>query len=58
MTGTCDCCEKQNTALNFRIAYGIETYACNECCGIDDEIDDDRLIVIGDVAPLLRGETK
>lgn len=37
MTGTCDCCDKQDTPLNFRIAYGIETHACNECFGMDDE---------------------
>lgn len=55
MTGTCDCCGQEDTPLNFRIAYGIETYACNECCGIEDE-DDGGLIIIGDIGPLLKGE--
>lgn len=38
--GECDVCCNRNRLLHFRIAYGIETYACDECCGDDPDEDE------------------
>lgn len=34
LLGTCDCCGKEDAEISRVIAYGIETFACEECLGI------------------------
>ena len=36
MTGQCDCCGRQRE-LSRVWAFGIETFACEECRGNDDD---------------------
>jgi hypothetical protein len=34
---SCDCCDAKVSRLYFCIAYGIETYACAKCRGIEED---------------------
>ncbi len=36
MTGTCDCCERENVPLGHGYVTGIETYYCYLCAGESD----------------------
>jgi hypothetical protein len=42
MIGACDCCNRQNVPLRHVWAYGIETYACDECCGTEPDDDEEQ----------------
>jgi hypothetical protein len=39
--GTCDVCERQHVPVSRCWAAGIETFACDECRGIEDD-DEER----------------
>jgi hypothetical protein len=38
----CDCCEKYRP-LSLCWAHGLETWACDECRGLEQEDDSDRV---------------
>ncbi len=37
--GQCDCCGADNKILHERWPSGMETWACAECCHIEEEDD-------------------
>jgi hypothetical protein len=37
MTGQCDCCCAPKVELTRTWVHGIETFACNACCGWPDD---------------------
>lgn len=36
--GNCDCCDNENVPLFFGIVSGTETYYCEWCAGLGDDV--------------------
>jgi hypothetical protein len=37
----CDCCARMTNRLHCCVAYGMDTSACDQCCGYDAEAYDE-----------------
>jgi hypothetical protein len=50
--GSCDCCDKRDVFLGRTVYCGIETFACAQCFGYEDDafddFEDDGSVVITD----------
>jgi hypothetical protein len=50
MIGYCDCCDKQRHLYRCFAPGGIETFACYECRGWDEDPDADEDEPAGEIA--------